>query len=814
MRARVRSKTISIVATLFVISTGGHAQEAKPTRPTNRLAKESSPYLLQHAHNPVDWHAWGPEAFARAKVEQKPIFLSVGYSTCYWCHVMERESFENEEIAKYLNEHFICVKVDREERPDVDQIYMAAVQAFQGRGGWPMTVFCTPDGRPFFGGTYYPSTERPGMESFPGLARRVVEAWRDHRTELDRDADTVTALIRRITVEGAAARKVALTKRVLEQGLTALAEQFDPDYGGFGFDPAVMKRPKFPEPTNLIFLLTQHARGGRVRSLIAEDAPEASPSALTMLEQTLDRMSRGGIRDHLGGGYHRYSTDRAWAVPHFEKMLYDNALLAMTFAHAFEVTKNVRWRREAEGIFECVARDFTSGDGAFFSALDAEVDGAEGASYAWTRDEVERVLGKGDDTDLFALVYGLTAPANFENGSHVLLLPRPLHDLAKDQEGADKLEKQLEPLRRKLLEARAARKQPRRDEKILTAWNGLMIAAYADAARIFSNADYRATAERAAEFLWTRLRGPDGQLLRTYRAAGAPLPGYLEDYAFAAWGFLQLQEATNDPVWLNRTRTLADRMIEQFADGEAGGFFYTDGTEGSLIARTKDFSDGALPSGNAVALLVLIKLYEHTKDSRYFEQGRRALESFSGAIAQSPAASPTMLQAVGLFFDAGGAIGAGQGDPAEQDPLGIGTSKSLVTAKLLDEAPLEGVGGEILETRLRLSIADGWHIYANPVGSETLKPTVVTLVENTVATLESVDYPPGRKQVLGGAAEPVNVYEKDLEIPLRIRLKPDAKSGEAKLQIRTNYQACDDRACLAPAAVDLPILVRVRVCEK
>ncbi len=592
---------IGLALTVLAL-TGAAEPEPKDKAPANRLAKETSPYLLLHAHNPVDWYPWGPEAFARAKAENRPIFLSVGYSSCFWCHVMERESFMNPAIAKYLNEHFVCVKVDREERPDVDQIYMTALRAFGNGAGWPMSMFLTPDGRPFFGGTYFPPEDREGSQGFLSLLKRVDEVWRDRRAELDKFADELTTIVRR-SLAGAGARgRVPLSRNLAAQGRVQLAGQFDPMYGGFGFSPENPRRPKFPEPVNLIFLLDQYRRG-------AKGPPGSGLDPLALVVATLDHMARGGIRDQLAGGYHRYATNRAWTVPHFEKMLYDNAQLASAHGLAFELTGDVRWRDEARDTFAFLARTMTAPEGGFFSALDAEVGGEEGQTYVWTRDEVARVLGGGAEYDVFAAVYGLTLKPNFSGERYVLLEPQgraaQAEALATTTEA---LAVRLGPLCARLLAVRDRRPAPLLDDKLLTAWNGLAIAAYAEGFRLFKDPSYRQAAERAADFLLARLRTPDGHLLRTYRNGKAKIPAYLEDYAFLAHGLLRLHAATGDPARLAQARALTDRMIGDFADTREGGFFSTAADHESLLARPKDPFDAALPSGNSVAIRNLVAL--------------------------------------------------------------------------------------------------------------------------------------------------------------------------------------------------------------
>jgi uncharacterized protein YyaL (SSP411 family) len=794
------------------VDTPKQQPEPEPRR-ANRLSRETSPYLLQHAHNPVDWYPWGPEAFEVARTEQKPIFLSVGYSTCYWCHVMERESFESEEIARYLNEHFICIKVDREERPDVDQIYMAAVQAFSGRGGWPMSVFCLPDSRPFFGGTYFPVQAREGMETFPSLLERVVTAWRDHRPALEADAEKVSSIVRRSLAATDAATRAPLSLAMIERGVSALAEQFDVEHGGFGFDTENFRRPKFPEPANLLFLLDQHRRRARSGAREAAGTPQAADS-LAMVEKTLDHMSRGGIRDHLGGGYHRYSTDRAWAVPHFEKMLYDNALLALVFLDTYEQTKNPRWAAEARAIFEFIDRELTSPGGAFYSALDAEVDGREGDPYVWTKTEVNSILGQGEDAALFARVYGLTNPANFEEDRHVLLLPRPLAETANDLGVTpEMLDQRLRPLRARLLEARRKKPQPWLDDKILTAWNGLMIAAYAEGFRVLGDEAYRRAAEGAADFLGANLRTPEGRLLRTWRADKAKVPAYLDDHAFLAFGLLRVFKATGDGARLDQATKLADQMVASFADERAGGFFFTAGDHESLLARPKEPYDGALPSGNAIAVLTLLELAEATGRPELLDVAARALNALSPALSRTPAGVPMLLAALARYRDLRPDDVSDSNDQAVQagirDPLGIGNPEHLVKAEAALDVNAAPIAGSTVLAHLTLTIAEGWHLTANPSGRPSLKPTTVKLLPSSEITLEPVTYPEGALRKLVGGEEPVPVYEGRIQIPIMLRLGSDLPSGNREVKLQIRFQACNDRACLAPATLAVPLSIDV-----
>jgi uncharacterized protein YyaL (SSP411 family) len=791
---------IGLTLTLTLIPPCGAAEpEAKPKAPANRLARETSPYLLLHAHNPVDWYPWGPDAFARAKAEGKPIFLSVGYSSCYWCHVMERESFMNPAIAKFLNEHFVSVKVDREERPDVDQIYMTALRAFGNGGGWPMSMFLTSDGRPFFGGTYFPPDDRENFEGFLSLLKRVDAAWRDQRAELEKDADKLVTIIRR-SLAGASVRgRVPLTRELAARGRAELAGQFDPTYGGFGYSPENDRRPKFPEPVNLVFLLEEHRRGAR-------GAPGAGRDPLPMVVATLDPMARGGIRDQLAGGYHRYSTNRSWSVPHFEKMLYDNAQLAAAHLRAFEITGDVRWRREAEDTFAFVTRSLTAPEGAFFSALDAESRGEEGQSYVWTRDEVAKVLGAGSDFDAFARVYGLNQPPNFAGERHVLLEPQPREEQAKALGTTPAaLEERLAPLRAKLLAVRERRPAPLCDDKVLTSWNGLMIAAYADGFRLLKSPAYRQAADRAADFLMARLRTPDGRLLRTYRNGQAKLAAYLEDYAFLVHGLLRLHAATGEARRLDQARELTERMIADFADTKDGGFFYTADDHESLLARPKDPFDGALPSGNSVAIRNLVALASATDTPRYLDLAGQALDAFSATLAESPGALPLMLVALEEYLDArpaAVAAAAREPDPADMLPGG----QSVVNARANPAADATIAPGRDLDVVVTVTVKKGWHVYANPTGAETLQPTTLTLPDGQPAKLLEVRYPRGSAAlVTPGSDEKASIYEGEIKLTARLRLDAQAKPGPLALKLKLGYQACNDRACLAPASLSVPV---------
>jgi uncharacterized protein YyaL (SSP411 family) len=588
----------------------------------NRLIDETSPYLLQHAHNPVDWYPWGEEALQRARAENKPILLSIGYSACHWCHVMERESFEDPEIARLMNDNFVNIKVDREERPDLDTIYMEAVQAMSGHGGWPMTVFLTPDGVPFYGGTYFPPTDRLGMPGFRRVLTSVAEAYRRAPDEIRLSAEQLRSRLGRSLMGHEAG---ALDARVAAAAYEGLAASFDARHGGFG------GAPKFPQPMNLEFLLRYFKRTGE-------------PHALQMVRVTLDHMRRGGIYDQLGGGFHRYSTDDVWLVPHFEKMLYDNALLVRVYLEAYQVTGEEEYRQVVEETLGYVLREMTSPEGGFYSAQDADSEGEEGKFFIWMPREIAEVLGP-EDAPLVAAYYGVTERGNFE-GRNILHLARPAEEVAQAHGvSPERVHAAVERARRLLFAAREKRVKPGRDEKVLTAWNGLMLRAFAEAARVLGRAEYRATAEKNAAFLLATLRR-DGRLLRTYKDGRARLNGYVEDYAALADGLLALYEVTFEPRWFAEARTLAQEMVQHFWDDAEGGFFNTSDDHEQLISRPKDLFDNAVPAGNSMAVDVLLRLGALTGEGRYAEHAERTLQALSGVIPRVPGAFGRLLAAL------------------------------------------------------------------------------------------------------------------------------------------------------------------------
>ena len=595
----------------------------------NRLIHETSPYLKQHAYNPVDWYPWGSEALEQAKKLDRPIFLSIGYSACHWCHVMEHESFEDLEVAKLLNDYFISIKVDREERPDLDQIYMTAVQILTQHGGWPMSVFLTPALQPFYGGTYFPPVDRYGMPSFKRLLVALKEAWQNRRQEVDHSASQITQGIQEaMKLE---ADDGVLSVDLLHNARHLLERTFDPRHGGFG------RAPKFPHPMDLRLLLR-----------IARRFDNAA--ALDMVKTTLDHMAQGGMYDQLGGGFHRYSTDERWLVPHFEKMLYDNALLSVAYLEAHQVTGSAFYREIAAETLDYVSREMTAPSGAFYSTQDADSEGVEGKFFVWSRQEIETVLGP-DDANLFCSVYNVTGAGNWE-GHNILHLSRSLEIEAKMQRVPEtELKQRLQSCKQKLLEVRSRRVWPGRDEKVLTAWNALMVNAFARAAAVLDNPGYAQAATRAADFLLTVMRRPDGRLYRTTFAGAQPkLNAYLEDYAYLIDALVSLYETTFEPRWITVALSLAKIMMEQFWDEKEGGFFYTAADHESLIARSKVPHDNATPSGNAMAVTALLRVGKLTGNTELLAKAEQTLRLFRNLMSRSPAAAGQMLIALDFYL--------------------------------------------------------------------------------------------------------------------------------------------------------------------
>ena len=751
---------------------------------TNRLIHETSPYLLLHAHNPVEWYPWDDEALTRAKKENKLIFLSVGYSTCYWCHVMEREVFSNPEIAEQMNKNFINIKIDREERPDLDEIYMTATQIMIRRGGWPNSVFLTPDLKPFYAGTYFPPTDKLNRPGFPTVLDAVHEAWVTREAEVINAANEITNIIERVISTGFTSLTAeSLDRSLISTGVTHLKTTYNQAYGGFG------TAPKFPSPANLEFLLREYERQSKLQT-----ANTDAESLLKMVTQTLDMMAYGGIYDQIGGGFHRYSVDAKWLVPHFEKMLYDNAQLAKIYLQAYKITEKPQYRRIAEKLFSFIAREMTAPDGGFYSAIDAETDAEEGKYYVWTEDEIKKVLSKKDVKE-FASVYGVDKGPNFE-GKNVLYVPNGAESEASL--------KKVKSARETLLAARYERERPLLDTKIIVSWNGMMIDALAYGYEVLGEEKYLTAASKAAELILDKMRKPDGELWHTYTAGVAKYDAYLDDYAFFVRGLLGLSNATGEERWLRSATTLTDKMIELFWDDKHGGFFFTKADAKQLIVRTKKPHDSAIPSGNAVAVDNLLML-----NPSYRNYAEKTIRSFAKAMGDTPSSFMHMLFALNgyLNIEEGLSVSTPELNTSAQEKLSLGdSSQALVTATAKIKTPTKG---NQIDVEVQVKIAAGWHINANPAGQDNLIPTTITVDKDALIEINNVKYPKGKSMKFEFSPESVNVYDGTFTIPLKLKQKPDTliKKG-VPIILKLNYQACNDTECSLPQELNIPLKIK------
>jgi uncharacterized protein YyaL (SSP411 family) len=739
---------------------------------TNRLINETSPYLLQHAHNPVDWHPWGPEAWAAARAADKPIFLSIGYSTCYWCHVMERESFEDEAIASVMNEHFVCVKVDREERPDVDDIYMAAVQIFtRGAGGWPMSVFLEPQTlKPFVAGTYFPPQDGPQRPGFPTLLARMADAWRTRRPEVMRQAGQIAELVSRQL--SAPARPRPVGEPQVEQAVTQLLSIYDPQDAGFGRGGG----NKFPMPAYLDLLMGAAWSRADVKQAVVH---------------TLDRMAIGGMYDQVGGGFHRYSTDPIWLVPHFEKMLYDNAQLASTYAAAHERTGDAFYAEIVRETLDYVLREMTDASGAFSSAQDAEVNAREGGNYVWTPGEVRAALaeaGLDDDVDFALDVYGLNAGPNFRDPHHPDDAAKNVLYLRRRPEAFDE---RLARINAVLLAVRDRRDQPGTDDKILASWNGLMIGGLADGGRVLGEPRYLDAARRAAEFVLRTMRDGQGGLLRTCRAGAARVPAFLEDYALVIRGLIALHRATGEAPWLDAARGLTGAADERFRDESGGAYYDTLPEREDLFVRTRNTYDGAVPCGNSVMLGNLIDLHELTGDDALLDDAAAVLSGLSGAIAASPIGAALATLALARFADRyGKRLADLQAEAPDGDPVGLELSTERIEV---------GPGADARFV-LALSIAEGFHINAHDPGRPDLVGVALRVVGGEGLEAD-VPYPAGEPY-----RDEIRIHRGTVQLPVRVR-RVAAPTGTPRLAV--TYQVCTDEMCLAPTTALLPLEIDV-----
>ncbi|MCX5658864.1 MAG: DUF255 domain-containing protein [Planctomycetota bacterium] len=788
---------------------------------TNALAKQTSPYLLQHAHNPVDWHAWGPQAFELAQKQNKPIFLSIGYSTCYWCHVMERQSFENVATATVMNEHFINIKVDREERPDVDDIYMMAVQLMTGHGGWPMSVFLTPPGaagpddpglKPFYAGTYFPPEPRHGMPSFPDLLRGLARAWTQQRGDVMEQCEQAAQGVREQLARRDEPGEVG--PEMVQASANGLLRNYDARHGGFG------GAPKFPTPVNVLFL-----------QRVFLNNPNASLG--DAIAHTLDAMARGGMYDQVGGGFHRYSTDERWLVPHFEKMLYDNGQLLEAYARAQAIAppkgEPGLYRRVMSQTCEYLLREMTDPTGAFWSAQDAEVDAREGGNYLWTPDQVREAVADPALAELALKLYGLDRGTNFQDPHHteeppsnVLYLPVPLLDFAaKAGRSLDDLLAAKAEIDRRMLKARLQRKQASTDDKVLTSWNGMAIAGMAMAGAALNEPRYTKAAAGAADYLLAKMRDARRGLLRTMRKGEAKIDGFLDDYAALAHGLIELHRATGEARWLEAAKEIVAEAQRRFAEEPeaetaedaplAGGYFDTLANRPDLFVRTRSTYDGAIPSGNSQMVHNLLDLFELTGEKGFFARAWGDLASFSAAMRRSPSGMPHMhhalLRALELAPRAAGeeAHGAKPAEPTKRGGTGADDTRRLPLRVAVEPDRIE-LGDEPVELAVTLKVHPEYHLNAHEPGIEGVVATALRL-EGAAGWEMEVVYPTGKPRRYAFADRPLAVYEDTVVLHATIRRRA-TPSGEASLgppRLTLRFQVCTDQTCLEPREEELPV---------
>ncbi len=747
---------IRVLAALFVLLLGlpaaiAAAQGEGKAPKANRLLTAASPYLRQHAYNPIDWYGWGEEAFEKAKKENKPVFLSVGYSTCYWCHVMARESFVDKEIAAILNANFISIKVDRERRPDVDETYMLATQLLTGRAGWPNTVFLTPDKKPFYAGTYYPPDE------FRALILQMAGNWQREEAALMRDADKLAGRIDTILTRRVEAEEISA--QVLRTAADALLQDYDPVYGGYN------GAPKFPRESSLLFLLRMAEKDG-------------NREALDTVALTLESILNGGIQDHVGGGFHRYTVDEKWLVPHFEKMLYNQALITLALVRTHRLNGAPRLAAAARRTLDYVLDDMTSPQGGFYSARDAGPAGEEGLFYLWTEEQIEDALGE-EDAEFAKTAYSVTFEGNFESGSSVLRYPAWPDKLA-GQLGMDEGEfnARIGKIRAQLKTAREKREAPERDEKVVTAWNGMMIAAFAEAAETFGEKRYEAAALKAGAFMWEKMR-VDGALKRSFYEGRASLDGQQEDYAFAALGFISLYDLTGDKAWLKRAEALIQEMVKIFRDERSGDYYMTASL--NTFGKVKARKDSGTPSGNAAALEAFAKLTRRVENPDFLINGEALLAALSGLALKNPRDSAYTL--LGADIQLRGGSGPRQY-----------MSRGFVDAR----ATLDPASGVV---SVSVKVAKGWHINSNTPLEDFFIPTELSIEGAGDA---EITYPAHKLVKLGFHDNELALYDGTVELKAKISKVPKG-SLTAKLRVQT----CSDEICLEPETAELRIPVFV-----
>ncbi|MEZ6141413.1 MAG: DUF255 domain-containing protein [Zavarzinella sp.] len=780
---------------LLVITNTVSSMEPAKKGPPNRLAKESSPYLLQHAYNPVDWYPWGPEAFAKAKKEGKLIFLSIGYSSCHWCHVMEKESFSNKVIADILNKHFVCIKVDREERPDIDELYMTALQVFGSRGGWPLSMFITDSGKPIVGGTYFPPEDKKvdggTIRGFKGILEEIQKLNIEKRKELLEQADEVAKLtVETLTNAHRANPLVELNRELAAEGALLLQEAIDPEFGGIGNPNNGFRGTKFPMPPTLRYLLREAYR-------------TKNADLQKLVNKTLTKMAQGGIYDQLGGGFHRYSTDRTWTVPHFEKMLYDNAQLIELYSEAYEYNPNQLYKQVVQETIAFVARELTAPPGGFYSALDADSEGEEGEFYIWTPAQIETALNSKDDALFIRAVYSITGNANFENRAYVLQTIRSADDIAKEQKlTLDAYQSKVTDLKAKLFAARAKRERPFLDTKILTAWNGMMIRALVQAGVTFKEPTYTAMAAKAADFLLQHATTKDFRLKRSTsidseQKVTSRFNAYLDDYALFADALFELHQVTNEAKWLEASEGITKSALKWFGEEQRGGFYYTSSDHEELFARTKDYSDGVTPSSNGVLAQLLLKMGRQTKQKQYTTAAEGTIKQFAGVLKIRPTGVPTLALALDDYLTQGAAAPEVPKQPLPKN--NSPTKSSEVVAVVVTVKKI----ADSFQYRIKLTIQPGWYLYANDSGAgEAIgKPTAVRVLAVDDKSKVQIKYPAG-KPLKPLDPKAALVYQEIVEL----EISSPVKLSEANL--RLEVQACqsgDAGVCLLPETIRISV---------
>jgi uncharacterized protein len=835
------------------------AVPAEHAGPANRLSKESSPYLLLHAHNPVDWFPWGPEAFEKAKKENKPIFLSVGYSSCYWCHVMERKVFSDKAIAAWMNDHFVNIKVDREERPDVDDIYMTSLLVYQqmvgsaGGGGWPLSMFLTPEGNPIAGATYLPPDDLPNRgPGFMTVAKRIDELWQQRRSDLERTASMIANQVQRMGQPGVQLEQVELEAKLLHSVVAPIKKMYDPVWGGVDFDSRRPGKPRFPNVPRLELVLDLHESTG-------------DGELLKIVEHSLTRMAAGGIHDHLGGGFHRYSTDRRWHVPHFEKMLYDQAMMLSIYTRMAAKRNGEVYRDVAAGIADFIHNEMTTREGAFCSALDAETNAIEGEYYVWTAEEIASVLGK-VDADFFSEVYGVNESNPFEHGI-VLHLPKSVDDAISEQQlKSQEAKERLAAMRSRLLQARWKRERPLLDDKVLTAWNALMIKSLAISGRELNRPQDTTAAGKAADFLLANLRAADGHLLRTWRNGAAKYPAYLDDYAFLVSALLELHRTTQSERWLTEARQLAQLQNELFYDDKLHAFYFTAKNHEQLIARTSSVYDSVFPSANSVTIRNLLELDALQESPELVSVARDTLSQFAPTLQKSPAACSGLARALHLWLSKPDRRTAAQSADAARSATvqhhspnkfrwqltslqETKTDKTAAPVKRQERttfrpiipanAPAVGFappdkpkplkvkiyplynkiprGGKCF-VAVELQIKFGWHINANPSSPDFLVPTALSLKTKQKIKLTRVKYPEHHELKVDGSDQPYHVYDGKVLLYGLLEIDESETAENAEMEFHVKFQGCNENECLPPDLIvmkgKLPLAAKGEVLKK